>query len=128
VRGRPAFLDQGSPHFGWDRADRRAICDLLGPAKIAVFFELRRRIGSIIASAYHQPAIDEVQLTRWMHAHLRVIAIPVANPDSLDDLETEILAELDPPLNLAKVAKTPLRLRLSALPKQYAAKSPTDSP
>jgi hypothetical protein len=92
------------------------------------FSTLRRSIGSIIASAYHQPAIDEVQLTRWMHAHLRVIAIPVANPDSLDDLETEILAELDPPLNLAKVAKTPLRHRLSALRKQYAAKSPTDSP
>lgn len=92
------------------------------------FSTLRRSIGSIIASAYHQPTIDEVQLTRWMHAHLRVIAIPVANRDSLDDLETEILAELDPPLNLAKVAKTPLRHRLSALRKQYAAKSPTDSP
>lgn len=92
------------------------------------FSTLRLSIGSIIASAYQQPAIDEVQLTRWMHAHLRVVAIPVADPDSLGDLETELLAELDPPLNLAKMAKTPLRHRLSALRKRYAAKSPTASP
>ena len=44
-----------------------------------------------------------------MLAHLRVNAIPVANADTLGDLETKILAELDPPLNLAKVARTPLR-------------------
>jgi len=50
-----------------------------------------------------------------MHAHLRVVAIPVADADTLDALESDILAELDPPLNLAKVNKTPLRVRLSAV-------------
>jgi hypothetical protein len=53
-----------------------------------------------------------------------VIAIPVDDPDILDDLETEILTELDPPINLAKVSKTPLRARLSALRKQYGGGGP----
>lgn len=54
-----------------------------------------------------------------MHAHLRVIPIPVTDVDTLDDLESGILRELDPLLNLAKVPQTPLRLRLSALRKKY---------
>lgn len=58
-----------------------------------------------------------------MHAHLRVIAISVADADTLGDLETEILAELNPPLNLAKVSKTPLRQQLSVLRGQYGGTS-----
>jgi len=81
---------------------------------------LRRSLGSVLARANGWPAIDEVELTRWMHAHLSVVAIPVADADMLDALETEILTELDPPLNLAKVSKTPLRTQLSALRKRYA--------
>ncbi len=81
---------------------------------------LRRSLGSILASAHSRPAIDEVELTRWMHAHLSVVAVPVADADTLDALESEILTEIDPPLNLAKVSKTPLRAQLSALRKRYA--------
>ena len=88
------------------------------------FSTLRRSLGSVLASAHDLPAIDEVGLTQWMHAHLSVIAIPVDDPDILDDLETEILTELDPPINLAKVSKTPLRARLSALRKQYGGGGP----
>ena len=80
---------------------------------------LRRTIGSILAHAYGQPRIDEVQLTRWMHAHLRVVTVPVADADTLDALETAILTALDPPLNLAKRPKTPTRRQLSVLRKQY---------
>lgn len=83
------------------------------------FSTLRRSVGSILASAHAQPAIDEVQLTHWMHTHLRVAAIPVADVETLDALETQLLAQLDPPLNLAKVKRTPLRQRLSELRKQY---------
>lgn len=85
------------------------------------FSTLRRSLGSILAYASGHPAIDEVQLTGWMHAHLRVVTIPVADADALDALESAILTELDSPLNLAKVAKTPLRRQLSALRKQYSA-------
>jgi hypothetical protein len=83
------------------------------------FSTLRFSVGSILAEANGEAAIDEVELTRWMNAHLRVVAIPVADADTLGDLETAILADLDPPLNLAKVGKTPIRQRLSALRKQY---------
>ena len=88
------------------------------------FSTLRRSIGSILAAANGRLSIDEVELTRWMHAHLRVITIPVADPDTLDALESALLAELDPPLNLAKVPKTPLRQRLSALRKQFGTGEP----
>ncbi len=83
------------------------------------FSTLRRSLGSVLAHAYGQSTIDEGQLTRWMYAHLRVITIPVAGADTLDALETAILRELDPPLNLAKVDRTPLRQQLSALRKEH---------
>ncbi len=71
------------------------------------FSTLRRSLGSILAHRYGQPTIDEAQLTRWMHAHLSVVTIPVSDADTLDALETVVLTDLDPPVNLAKVAKTP---------------------
>lgn len=64
-----------------------------------------RRPRIALASSHR----TEVELTAWMHVHLRVLTIPVDDPDSLDDLETEVLHALDPPLNLAKLATTPVR-------------------
>lgn len=90
------------------------------------FSTLRRSLGSVLAHAYDQSTIDEGQLTRWMYAHLRVITIPVADADTLDALETAILSKLDPPLNLAKVARTPLRQQLSARRKKYAGAAAKD--
>jgi hypothetical protein len=84
------------------------------------FSTLRRSLGSVLAEAEEQASIDEEQLTAWMLTHLRVITVPIADVDTLDTLESAILTELDPPLNLAKVPKTPLRRQLSALRKKYA--------
>lgn len=84
------------------------------------FSTLRRSLGSILAHATEHSVIDEQQLTIWMHAHLRVVLVPVADVATLDALESEILAGLDPPLNLAKVNQTPLRKQLSTLRKRYA--------
>ncbi|MBY6364208.1 hypothetical protein HQ609_13960 [Rhodococcus corynebacterioides] len=92
------------------------------------FSTLRRSLGAVLAQAYGLSVIDEVGLTQWMHVHLRVVAIPVAHADTLDSLETEILSELDPPLNLAKVAKTPLRRQLSALRKRFAGGAASEQP
>lgn len=90
------------------------------------FSTLRRSLGSVLAEANGQLTIDEEQLTRWMHAHLRVIPIPVSDVDTLDHLESQILTELDPPLNLAKVPKTPPRRRLSALRRKYGGDAGAD--
>lgn len=79
------------------------------------FSTLRLSLASILAKAYGLGSVDERDLTRWMHAHLRVIAVPVPDATTLDELESSVLAELDPPLNLAKMPRTPLRVQLSQL-------------
>lgn len=86
------------------------------------FSTLRLSLGSVLAEASRATRIDEARLTGWMHAHLRVIAIPVAEVATLDALESAILTRLDPPLNLAKVPKTPSRTRLSELRKLHGGK------
>lgn len=90
------------------------------------FSTLRRSLGSVLAHAYGQQTIDEAQLTRWMYAHLRVVTISVTNADALDALETRILGDLDPPLNLAKVGRTALRQRLTTLRRQYGGAAAKD--
>jgi len=83
------------------------------------FSTFRLSLGSILAHARGESEIDEAALTLWMHNHLRVIAIPVADADIRDNLETAILAVLDPPLNLAKMQRTPVRKRLTELRRQH---------
>lgn len=57
-----------------------------------------------------------------MHDHLRLIAVPVADADTLGDVEAQVLLQLDPPLNRDKVERTPLRTQLSTLRKKYGRK------
>lgn len=57
-----------------------------------------------------------------MHAHLRLVAVPVADADTLGVVETEVLTDLNPPLNLDKVRRDPRRTQLSALRKKYGRK------
>lgn len=92
------------------------------------FSTFRLSLGSILAEANRATDIDEVALTEWMHAHLRLIAIPVADSDTLGSVETDVLAELNPPLNLDKVKRDPVRARLSALRRTYGRKRREPSP
>jgi hypothetical protein len=48
--------------------------------------------------------------------------VPFEDADTLGELESDVLRALDPPLNLDKVAKNPLRARLSELRRQYSRK------
>lgn len=88
------------------------------------FSTFRRSLGSVLAKALGWAAIDEAALTAWMFEHLKVVAVPVEDADTLDALETSVLAELDPPLNLMKMPRTPLRRQLSALRSTYARRAP----
>jgi hypothetical protein len=54
-----------------------------------------------------------------MHQHLRVVTIPIGDADVLNSLESEVLQRLDPPLNLDKVERNPLRERLSELRRRH---------
>jgi len=86
------------------------------------FSTFRLSLGSILAEASNAANIDEQALTNWMHLHLRLIAVPVADADTLGAVETEVLTDLNPPLNLDKVRRDPRRTQLSALRKKYGRK------
>ena len=75
---------------------------------------LRRTLAAILDAGSEAP-LSEQALTRWMESHLRVIAIPYADPDTLGRLEEDVLRSLDPPLNLKGCPPSPMRVRLKAL-------------
>lgn len=90
------------------------------------FSTFRRTLGAVLASQHGESSIDEHRLTAWMHEHLRVVAVPVADADALDQLETDILAALDPPLNLAKMPRTDIRARLTGLRQPFPSRRTQD--
>ena len=79
------------------------------------FSTFRRTVGAILANATGSQRVDEAELTDWMQLHLRVIAVPHEDADTLGRLERAVLEELDPPLNLQGMAVTPVRRRLKEL-------------
>lgn len=93
----------------WRRIGRKHLGRRVGSSTF------RRSLGSILTVVRDSGVIDEATLTKWMVAHLRVIAIAVPEPAALDRLETAVLGALDPPLNITKMPRTELRSRLRAL-------------
>lgn len=79
------------------------------------FSTFRRTLGAIVAHSKGVTQVDEDGLTRWMHSHLRLVTVPYDDRDSLGRLERDVLAELDPPLNLQHMKPTPIRRRLKQL-------------
>lgn len=79
------------------------------------FSTFRRTLGAIHAHRTGSTAVDELALTQWMRDHLRVIAAPYWDGDTLGRLESDVLRLLDPPLNLQGMEPTPLRRRISEL-------------
>lgn len=86
------------------------------------FSTFRRTLGSILANARQQQTIDEAGLTTWMNEHLKVIAVPFDDADTLGQLEEDVLSRLDPPLNLQGMPQTPTRRRLKELRRPHARK------
>ena len=75
----------------------------------------RHTLGAILALAEGVDSIDERALTQWMLSHLRLIAVPFMDADSLGRVEEAILRELNPPLNLKGVPKNPVRSQITTL-------------
>jgi hypothetical protein len=68
----------------------------------------------LVAIAPHRlPRTSEQRLREWMRAHLQVAVHPFPERDALVDLEEHVLGKLDPPLNLERMERTPLREALS---------------
>ena len=84
------------------------------------FSTFRYSLGSVLAEQRGDSQIDEDALTAWMHQHLAVVALPVSDAATLGSVETAVLRELNPPLNLAKVPNDARRTRLSELRKRHA--------
>ena len=59
------------------------------------FSTFRLSLGSVLAEGLGEDEINEEALTAWMHEHLWLVAVPVADADSLGDVETDVLAELN---------------------------------
>jgi hypothetical protein len=55
----------------------------------------------------------EALVSQWMKTHLHLTVVPFHDRDELADVERQILADLDPPLNLSGMAGSPIRLALS---------------
>lgn len=83
------------------------------------FSTFRLSLGSVLAETRGEDKMDEATLTAWMHKHLRIVAVPVADADTLGDVETDVLAILNPPLNLDKVPRDAMRIQLSSLRKKH---------
>lgn len=76
---------------------------------------LRQRLGLRLSAAGRLAAESEGLLSGWMRDHLAVAVYAFAERDALASLEHEVLATLDPPLNLDGMAPTPVRSRVARL-------------
>jgi hypothetical protein len=64
---------------------------------------------------------SEARLSEWIRRHLEVAVHPFPDRGALADLESRVLATLDPPLNLSGRPTTPLRVELTKLRAAVAA-------
>ena len=110
--GRPKVVDHDT--FLYVRALRETGTPMPQIA-CTVTINTGKNAGSHPSVAFLYRALDEVLLTAWMHDHLRVIPLPVADADTLGRIETAVLSSLDPPLNLSKMAASPIRSAVSQL-------------
>lgn len=90
---------------------------LAGAAEFSTF---RRTLAAILSPVLAMSGEDDPQLSEWMSAHLRVIAVPVPDADQLGRIETAVLDRLDPPLNLQGRPPSPVRERLTGLRRNRA--------
>jgi hypothetical protein len=79
------------------------------------FSTFRRTLGAILAASESSDHIDESRLTIWMINHLRVLALPYTDADTLGRLEELVLQRIDPPFNLKGMSATPTRTRITEL-------------
>ncbi len=81
----------------------------------AEFSTFRRTLAAILRPVLRLAGETDPQLSAWISAHLRVVAVPVADADRLGDVESAVLDALDPPLNIMGRPGTPVRARLTEL-------------
>ena len=78
----------------------------------AEFSTFRRTLAAILRPVLGMTGEDDPQLSAWMKAHLRIIAVPAPDASRLGQAEAVVLDALDPPLNLQGRSSSPVRSRL----------------
>ncbi|OOC54299.1 MULTISPECIES: GIY-YIG nuclease family protein [Nocardiopsis] len=81
----------------------------------AGFSTFRLSLAAVLAASLGVRPGNEDALSAWMEEHLRVVPVPVTDADALGALEQEVLALLDPPLNLSHMRGTVIRSQLTRL-------------
>lgn len=90
----------------WSRISRNHLRGTIGSST------LRRSLAAALGAA--GGPVDEADLSRWMHAHLRVAARTVPSADVVR-LEEALLRRVQPPLNLAGMPRDVARSTLTRL-------------
>ena len=86
----------------------------------AKFSTFRRTLAALLREPLALTSEDNPRLSDWIARHLAVSPIVVQDADALGRLETAVLHQLDPPLNLRGMPPTPLRTRISTLRTTHA--------
>lgn len=94
----------------------------------AEFSTFRRTLAAVLRPVLGMTSEDDPQLSAWIKAHLRVIAVPAPDANRLAQAEAAVLDALDPPLNLQGRLSTPVRSRLSELRRHRGTGPATESP
>ena len=81
----------------------------------AEFSTFRRTLNVVLREPLRLTRIDDPALGRWVAEHLRVAWWPSVDRDALGEVEKRVLRQLDPPLNLSGMPRTPVRSRISQL-------------
>lgn len=92
--------------------DRIAAMHLGGSAEFSTF---RRTLAAILRPVLPLDAEDDPRLSAWINAHLRVVAVPMPDADTLGRIETTVLDAIDPPLNLSGRPHSAIRAELARL-------------
>jgi hypothetical protein len=98
---------------------------LSGAAEFSTF---RRTLAAILHTVLGMTSGDDQQLSAWIKAHLRVIAVTAPDADRLGQAESAVLDVLDPPLNLQGRPSSPVRTRLTELRRHRNSCSAAGSP
>jgi hypothetical protein len=89
---------------------RIASMHISGAAEFSTF---RQTLAAILAPVIGMTSDDDPQLSAWIKAHLRVIAVPVPDAERLGQAEVAVLEALDPVLNLKGRPSSPVRAQLT---------------
>lgn len=87
---------------------------------------LRARLELEPIGGGHMGRDGEGRLTAWMGAHLAVAVIAYPYRVGLDAFETVVLDRLDPPLNIAKRPRSPIRRQLTVLRRAFSRRAASE--